>query len=81
MCLTNEQLLTLIKEAEAVINSRLLVYVDEDINSKFNLAPTYFLTLNPKIGLPTYTQDDNDYAEYTPEISSSDRLLTTWKRD
>ena len=77
VCLTIEQLLTFIKEAEAVINSRPLVYVDEDINSKFTLAASHFLTLNPKIGLPNYTQDDDD--EYTPEISSADRLLITWK--
>ena len=50
MCLTNEQLLTCIKEAEAVINSRLPVYVDEVINSKFTLTPSHFLSLNPKKG-------------------------------
>ena len=56
------------------------MYVDEDINSKFTLTPSHFLTLNPKIGLPVYTQDDNDDDEYTPEISSADRLLITWKK-
>ena len=30
VCLTNEQLLTILKEAETVISSRLLVYVGED---------------------------------------------------
>ena len=76
-CLTNVHFLTFIKKAEALINSRLLVYVDEDINSKFTLTPLHFLTLNPKIGLHIYTQDDNDDAEYTPEISLSDRHLNT----
>ena len=33
VCLTSEQLLTILKEAEAVINSWPLVYVGEDINS------------------------------------------------
>ena len=51
VCLTNEQLLTFIKEAEAVSNSRPLVYVDEDINSKFTLTSSHFLT-NPKLDYP-----------------------------
>ena len=51
VCLTNEQLLTFIKEAEAVSNSRPLVYVDEDINSKFTLTSSPFLT-NPKLDYP-----------------------------
>ena len=62
-------------------NSRPLVYVDEDINSKFTLTSSHFLTLNPKIGLPIYTKDDNDDDEYTPEISSAERLLITWKKE
>ena len=78
VCLTNKQLQTFIKEAEAVINSRPLVYVDEDINSKFTRS--HFLTLNPKIGLPIYAQGDNDDDEYTTEIPSADRLLITWKK-
>ena len=49
VCLTSEQLLTILKEAEAVINSRPLVYVGEDINSYLTLSPAHFLTLNPKI--------------------------------
>ena len=57
VCLTSEQLLTILKEAEAVINSRPLVYVGEDINSYMTLTPAHFLTLNPKIGLPVRTKD------------------------
>ena len=37
--LTSEQLLTILKEAEAVINSRPLVYVGDDINSYMTLTP------------------------------------------
>ena len=48
-CLTNEQLLTLLNEAEAVINSRPLVYAGNDINSYVTLTPSHFLSLNPKI--------------------------------
>ena len=46
--LTSEHHLTILKEAEAVINSRPLVYVGEDINSYMTLTPAHFLTLNPK---------------------------------
>ena len=52
VCLTSEQLLTILKEAGAVINSRPLVYVGEDIDY-YGLTPAHFLTLNPKIGLPS----------------------------
>ena len=78
--LTSEQLLTILKEAEAVINSRPLVYVGEDINSYMTLIPAHFLTLNPKIGLPVSTSDDTDDIDYNPEISSADKLLATWKK-
>ena len=80
VCLSNEQLLTILKEAEAVINSRPLVYVGNDINSSMTLTPAHFLTLNPKIGLPVTTRDDTDDIDYNPEISSTDRLLTTCKK-
>ena len=80
VCLTSEQLLTILKEAEAVINSRPLVYVGEDINSYMTLTPAHFLTLNPKIGLPVSTRDDTDDIDYNPEISSADKLLASWKK-
>ena len=60
VCLTSEQLLTILEEAKAVINSRPLVYVGEDINSYMTLTPAHFLALNPKIELPVSTRDDTD---------------------
>ena len=45
ICLINEQLLTLLKEAKAVVNSRPLVYVGNDINSYVTLTvltPSHF---------------------------------------
>ena len=80
VCLSNEQLLTILKEAEAVINSMPLVYVGDDINSSITLTPAHFLTLNPKIGLPVTTRDETDDIDFNPEISSTDRLLATWKK-
>ena len=80
VCLNSEQLLTMLKEAEAVINSRPLVYVGDDINSSMTLTPAHFLTLNPKIGLPITTGDDTNDTDYKPEFSSADTLLVTWKK-
>ena len=45
LCLTSDKLLTIIKKSEATINSRLLVYVDDAINSDSVLTPSHFLTL------------------------------------
>ena len=69
--LTNDQLLAVLKEAEAVVNSRPLVYVSEDIHSHITLTPAHFLTLNPKIGI----QDndlDND-VDYNPDKSAAEK--------
>ena len=80
VCLNSEQLLTILKEAEAVINSRPLVYVGDDINSSMTLTPANFLTLNPKIGLLITTADDTNDTDYNLEFSSADTLLVTWKK-
>ena len=44
--LTEKQLSTVLAEVEAIVNSRPLVYVDEDINSSMVLTPTDFLSLH-----------------------------------
>ena len=54
LCLSNEQLLTILKETEAVLNSRPLVYIGDDIHSTIALTPAHFLTLNPRIGIPNF---------------------------
>ena len=43
--LTTVQLQTLLKEIEAVLNSRPLVYVGDDINSNIPVTPAHFLAL------------------------------------
>lgn len=43
-CLTQRQLVTVLTEVEAVINTRPLVYVDDDINSSVILTPMHFPT-------------------------------------
>ena len=51
--LTNDQLFTVLKAAEAVINSKPLVYVGDDIES-------HFLGLSLKIGIPDLQHDTDD---------------------
>lgn len=80
LCLGSEQLLTILKEAQAIINSRPLVYVGDDINSFMTLTPAHFLTLNPRIGLPASIEDDSDDSDFKPDKSSADRLILTWKK-
>eukprot|EP00105_Crassostrea_gigas_P041581 XP_019925729.1 PREDICTED: uncharacterized protein LOC109619637 [Crassostrea gigas] len=80
LCLTNEQLRTLLAETEAVVNSRPLVYVGDDINSNIILTPAHFLTLNPKTGIPDSNEEDTEDPEYLPNISSVEKLLQTWKK-
>ena len=41
LCLTSNQLLTVLKEAESFINSRPVVYVGDDINSGTHLTPAH----------------------------------------
>lgn len=72
------QLQTLIKEVEAVVNSRPLIYYGDDLNSTISLTPAHFLSLNPDTGIPPVNDEfDSDYLPYK---SSTDRLLQTWKK-
>jgi hypothetical protein len=49
---TSQELVTVITEIEAVVNSRPLVYADDDINSGQVLTPGHFLSINYKTGHP-----------------------------
>lgn len=75
--LTSEQLLTVVKEAEAVVNSRPIVYAGDDIHSHITLTPAHFLTLNPNIGLPDLDDSDD---EFNPNRNAAEKLLYTWKK-
>lgn len=73
------QLQTVLKEVEATINSRPLVYVSDDIASTIALTPRHFLSLNPHTGIPELEYDTTD-SDYRPYESTVDRLLKTWKK-
>ncbi|XP_070567289.1 uncharacterized protein [Ptychodera flava] len=79
VCFTYDQLQTVLAEVEAVVNSRPLVYVGDDINSSITLTPSHFLTLNPSTGIPGTETEDVD-PEYLPRMSTSAKLLQTWKK-
>ena len=76
---TYDQLFTILTESEAVLNSRPLIFVGEDIDSGFALGPGDFLSLNLKTGTPELQVDDID-PDYLPHVSTAQRLLDTWKK-
>ena len=77
--LSDIQLQTVLKEIEAVVNSRPLVYIGDDIDANITLTPGHFLTMNPKTGITELQYDTND-PDFNPYESSTERLLKTWKK-
>ena len=77
--LTDVQLHTTLKEIEAIVNTRPLVYVGDDVNSTTTLTPSNFLTINPDVGVPEIDYDLND-PEYKPQDCSADKLIKVWKK-
>ena len=81
-CLTYEQLATILSEAQAVVNTRPLTHVGEDINSFEINTPQHFLSLNPKTGFPPLVDIDvhDDDLDYTKNVTNGFRLVEIWKR-
>ena len=81
-CLTSLQLQTFLAETEAVLNSRPLVYVGDELNDGITITPSHFLSQITKTGTPTIENgeeiDDPNYEQYQP--SSKEILLNTWKK-
>ena len=80
ICLTNEHFLTLLMEAEAVVNSRPLVYFGKWHKLLSSINTLTFLSLNPKMGRPAHENSDKLDNDYNPNETSAERLLVTWKR-
>ena len=76
------QLQTFLTETEAIINSRPLVYLGEDLNDRTALTPSHFLLPNTKTGTPLIKNDDNiANPTYLPAtILPKETLLNTWKK-
>ena len=81
---TLEQLVTLLNEIEAVINTRpLTYYVHEELNSGFTLtpAPSHFLMGCRKLGLcPSGNSDYSDDPDFQFNNNSVEKRLETWKK-
>lgn len=77
--LTQKQLSTVLTEVEAVINSRPLVYVDDDINSSIALTLSHFLSLHSNHVVPGLTEEIDTEFDATGITSASQQLLKIWK--
>ena len=75
-CLTLTQLSTILTKAEAVVNSRPLVYVENDINSGHVLVPNDFLSMNSNNVVCDEYPEKKDL-EYQPTITISN--LTSYR--
>ena len=73
ICLTEKKLETFLAEAEAVINSRPLVYVGEDFGAGFSHTTADFLGLKPKL-IEINGPHDPDYRKK----SSAEKLVDIW---
>ena len=78
-CLTEKQLVTVLTEVKAVVNSRLLVYVDKDINSNLVHTPSDFLSLHSHHVIPDITGEDDPEFDIGKKLTTSQQLLETWK--
>ena len=80
-CFNWDQLSTIICEVQAVVNTRPMIYVGDDINSKDVITPSHFLTMNPKIGSATLQSNDQlvDPDVFT-NCSTKIAILQTWRK-
>ena len=73
--LTSNQLLTVVKETEATIDSRPIVYVGDGINSGTPLTPARFVSLNPNVALSNFNLEDDYDISFNLKVNSQ-RLLS-----
>jgi hypothetical protein len=78
--LTVTQLTTLLCEIEAVVNSRPLTYVGDDINDKQVLTPNHFLMLNPNCGTPSQSTDELNDPDFALTRDSKTKMVQLWKK-
>ena len=79
--LTSSQLQTILTDIEAVINTRTLVYVDNDLENQ-TIPPAHFLSINLETGTPVLMVK-NEYEKTDPfyhvdEMNTAEKLLESW---
>ena len=78
--MVDNNFLTVLKEAKAIINSRPLAYVGDNINSGIALTPAHFLSLNPRVRLPSFGLGDDHDITFNPKVNPAATLICTWKK-
>jgi len=69
---------TRIKEIELVLNSRPLVYINDDINPNIAITPSHFLTLIPKTEIPVLKISEDP--DFISNEKTSDKLVSLWPK-
>ena len=72
LCLTSIQLLTIMTEIEAAVNSRSLVYVNNEVEHRTIITPMHFLSINARTGLLTFViPEEEDSPDFRIQEPSS----------
>ena len=79
-CLVLEQLITILTEVEAIINTRPLNYVYDEFDSGFTLTPAHFLSSQFLPLLMTNRNVNEIDSDYYPIKDSATSLLEIWKK-
>ncbi|WKX90081.1 hypothetical protein Q1695_009150 [Nippostrongylus brasiliensis] len=73
-----DEFVTLMKECEAIVNSRPITYVYSEIDSGYPLRPLDFLRPNSLVGSPRLSAENDNDDEWKPTDTARDALITQW---
>ena len=83
LCLTSIQLKKILTGIEAVVNLRLLVYVNNEVGHRAIITPMHCLSINARTSLQALMipeEEDDDPNFRLKERKSAEKLLETWKK-